>query len=355
MKIVFIANKCLPFHARSLDEKPLGGTETAVIRLAEELHKRGHSVRVYTTHEKPPQSEPVYVSLADLQREKDVDALISVRDWVPLLVALPSKKRFFWTGDSFDQIQNFGLGDRRIAARIDAFLAVSAWHAATLCSQSGFPLEKAWVLRNGVHLPYFRGSEERQRKRLIFSSTPYRGLALVPRLFRAVKEKHPTAELHVFSGFEVYGGAQAYEERAVKQFEALKQELQQIPGCILHGNTLQKDLAREFMKSALLFYPNVFAETSCITALEAQAAGCAIVTSDLGALRETVGEAGVVIKGPPGSDGYNQQFIAACDKILSDDGYFNSLSQAGLKRAKEFGWDSIAERFESYLQKMHGL
>lgn len=356
MKIVFIASKCLPFHAHSLEEKPLGGTETAVIRLAYELHERGHEISVYTAHDNPPPSQPGYFRLNALQREKNVDAIISVRDWVPLLVALPSRKRFFWTGDSFDQIQNFGIGDRRIAGRIDAFLAVSAWQAATLCAQSGFPLEKAWVLRNGVHLPYFDGSETRARKRLIYASTPYRGLALVPALFRALKDRHPQAELHVYSGFEVYGGASVYDPRVVRQFEAIKAELEKQPGCHLHGNLLQKELAREFMKSSLLFYPNVFAETSCIVAMEAQAAGCAIVTSDYGALRETVGDAGVVIKGRPGSDEYNREFIEAASRILSDDAYFSALSQAGLKRAAElFSWKVIAQRFEEYLVKGHGL
>lgn len=48
MKITFVADACVPFHGRTLEEQPLGGTETAVIRLAAALSERGHEVTVFT-------------------------------------------------------------------------------------------------------------------------------------------------------------------------------------------------------------------------------------------------------------------------------------------------------------------
>lgn len=356
MKIAFVASKCLPFHGHSLEERPLGGTETAIIRLAEELSALGHEVKVFTSFENPPASRPPYFPISALPQETELDALVSMRDLYPLFLGVPARKRFYWTEDSFDQVNTFGLGDPRVIGVIDAFFAVSAWHAATLCAHSGFPLEKAWVIRNGVHLPYFAGQETRERKRLIYSSAPYRGLALVPDLYSQLRKRHPEMTLHVFSGFDVYQGESGCQERTLKQFQAVKRRLAELPGCVLHGNVRQKELAREFMKSAILFYPNTFAETSCITAIEAQAAGCAVVTSDDGALKETVGEAGVLIKGRPDSAEYQKEFLAACDKILADDAYFETLSQAGQKRAQEiFSWPLIARRFEDYLKKVHGL
>ncbi len=343
MKIVICPTACVPIHATSLDERPLGGTETGIIRVSEVLAERGHEVTVLTRMENSVSGKARYVSFKHANEVGAVDAIIAVREWIPLVSPLRCKK-FFWTGDSYDQPHNLGMGDRRVAAMMHGFFAVSEWHRKSLCLASGFPEQKAFVVGNGVHLPYFSGSEERKRKRLIYSSTPYRGLALIPALFSELKKRHPDIELHIFSGYGVYAGPQGYEARAQAQYEELAERLKQ-QGCVVHGNVTQGQLAREFMKSSLLFYPNTFEETSCISAMEAQAAGCAIVTSARGALPETVGESGILIEGKPGTEEYMRAFLDAADKILSDDQTFERLSRTGQERARQmFSWERVAER-----------
>ena len=46
MKFLFVPGSTLPFHGKTLDERPLGGTETGAIRLAECLDELGHEVHV---------------------------------------------------------------------------------------------------------------------------------------------------------------------------------------------------------------------------------------------------------------------------------------------------------------------
>ena len=349
MKIVFIPQACIAFHGRTLDERPLGGIETAVIRLAAALDSLGQDVRVFTPIENPPLNAPLYLPYRAIGDVGPSDAVIAVRDWQPVLLTMETKKRFFWTGDSYDQPQSVGIGDHRVARAIDWLCPVSNWHADTLCRASGFPRSRCYVLRNGVHLDYFAGSEERKRKRLIYSSTPYRGLRFVPQVYRELLKKHPDLELHVFSGYGVYAGT-GTPASALAEFEQLRSELSSLPGCTVHGNVKQDQLAREFMRSAVLLYPNTFEETSCITAMEAQAAGCAIVTSDRGALRETVGDAGILISGGPDEERYIKDFIDATDKLLTDDSAFSACSNSGLKNAPQLSWKRVAESFLSFLQ-----
>ena len=356
MKIVFFPTQCLPIHGKTLEERPLGGTESAIIRLAKTLYEMGHDVRVISEFDKPPVTAPLYMPRTAIKHLGPVDALISIRNWNPLLLPIDAKKRFFWTGDAHDQPHSIGIGDKRIADKVDGFLCASQWQAEMFAESSGFPLEKTWTIRYGIHAPYFEKEVSKNRKRLIYSSTPYRGLAHLPKIYNSIKSKHPDCELHVFSGYKVYdNGSGQYNEQAEREFEVLSKLLNALPDCYLHGNVNQEQLALEFQKSAVLAYPNTFAETGCITALEAQAGGCAIVSSKLGALPETVGDAGILIDGTPGSEEYDNAFVDAVDKLLSNDKEFEKYSNRGLERAKDFSWEAIAGKFVDYLKENHEL
>ncbi len=352
MKIVFYPQSLLPVHAKSLEERPMGGTETGLIRLAEALDKRGHSVVVFTSEKNPPESKPAYYHLSKAQGLKAVDVFISIREWIPLVYPLPARKKFFWTGDSYDQVHNFGLGDKRLARVIDGVLTVSDWHADSLSEMSGLPREKCFTIRNGIHLESFQGEQERSPYRLIYAATPFRGLDHLVKMFPRIREQIPEATLEVFSGFEVYRGAKEYAPEIQARYKPLLDAVTQMPGATLHGNVTQKELAKELQKSSILAYPNTFQETSCILAMEAIAAGAIPVTTALAALPETVGDCGLLIDGIPGKDDYYDRFIDATVSLLKDSKRQQELRARGKARAAaEFSWDTVAERFEKYLEE----
>ena len=350
MRIAFYAHRSIPIHANSLEERPLGGTETGLIRLAEVLHERGHEVTVFTSMENPPPSYPRYLHASELMLSGIFDAFVMIQGWRPAFLNVPATRQYLWTGDGFDQFSNFGLGDKRVAKRLARLFTVSNWHSDTLCERSRFPRDKATVIGNGVHLEYFDGEEERIRKRLVFTAAPYRGLELVPPMYLELKKRHPELELHVFAGLNIYDTDRPFTGRYVAEFRRLSRKLKSLPGCHLLGNIPQKQLARELMKSAVYWYPNTSFETCCIAAIEAQAAGCPVVASFNSALPQTVDEAGVLIGGNPGSVGYASEMIEAIDRLLSDDDHWTKLSNLGLERAKsQFSWVNVAERFEAAL------
>ena len=339
-------------HGTIVEERPLGGIESAIVYLAEALEALGHEAFVFTPLDNPRLSSPLYLPHRALNDLEEIDVLIAVREWRPVLLPIKRAQTFFWTGDAWDQPQSLGLGDSRVIRRVDRFLAVSEWARRTTCQLSGFPLEKSAVLRNGVKLELFAEPEVRTPKRLMYSSTPYRGLNLLPALYAELKRRHPDAELHIFSGYDVYAmPGQQWDHRQLEQFQELTTIFRQLPGCEVHGNVRQADLAKEFLRSSLLVYPNTFAETSCITAMEAQAAGCPIVTSRLAGLPETVGEAGILIPGEPGSPEYMQKFIEACDSVLSDQTLWQRLSTAARQQAQSCGWDSRARELISLIEQ----
>ena len=315
----------------------------------------GHTVTVYTSHKSPPLSSPRYIPAGQISSMPPVDVLIAVKEWRAVLQRLRAKKRIFWTGDGFEQYSNFGLGDKRVIDRTDAFFAASRWHAESLCAESGFPLNRACVIGNGVHLPYFSGTEPRVRKRLIYSSSPNRGLEYVPVLFQELRKHHPDVELHVFAGLDIYNTDRPYAGPEVAQLNAMTEMLKKIPNCHVRGNVTQKALAREFMRSGILFYPLKVPETCCITALEAQVAGCVPIVSAMGTLAETVGSAGVLVPGTPGSKEHLVSFLNATHTVLSDDALWRELSTIGMEQTRgNNSWPVIATRFDGYLRQICG-
>lgn len=347
MRIGFYAGSCLPVHAKSLEERPLGGTETGIVRMAEILAKRGHDVVVFSSMKDPPLSVPQYVPHGSIFQAGQFDIMVLIKEWKPAIFNVPASRLFFWTGDGFDQYINFGLGDKRVTNKIEKFLTASNWQAQSMCEMSGFPHEKTFYVGNGIHPPYFEGEEQRIRKRLIFSSAPYRGLGLMPQIFLMARERHPDIELHVFSGMNIYDTEQPYAGPQVEDYKRIASLLQRIPNVHLHGNVTQKALARELMKSSVYVYPNLIFETCCITAIEAQAAGCPAVASRNSGLIETVGNAGILIDHQPGSKEYLSEFTAAIDLLLTNDKLWEKYSRTALERVKrQYSWDHVADRFE---------
>ena len=177
MRFLFLSTETRPLHARTLEERPMGGGTSSIIRLSQALSDLGHEVFVVTSLVNPPQSNPRYLTLKEIRGLGEVDVVIAVRGWSNILFfPIPHKKCFYWTGDTMYNPKTFGMGDKRAVKAIDAFFPKSLWQAKTICDMSGFPIEKTWILANGLHLSNFRGTEERQRKRLIYSEHPCRGI-----------------------------------------------------------------------------------------------------------------------------------------------------------------------------------
>jgi len=352
VKICFYAANSLPIHAKSLEERPLGGTETGVIRVAAELSKKGHQVFVVTSHSDPlpfnSEEGPYFIPENLLRQAAPFDVLVAVQHWRSLFLGIPARRKFFWTGDGYEQFSNWGIGDLRVSKAIDALIAVSSWQAETLAARGNFPLDKIRIVGNGIHPPYFEGEEKRERMRILYTSAPYRGLELAAKYFELIRDNFPEAEFHVFAGLSIYDTNTPFRGPQVQQFKELSKSLSAMPGVTLHGNVLQSELAREYMKSSVLLYPNVIEETFCITALEAQAGGCPVIASDISALPETVGTGGFVIPGEIGGEEYSRNLILALGKLLTDDALWNEVSESGKQRALgEYSWLKVAERIEA--------
>ena len=124
------------------------------------------------------------------------------------------------------------------------------------------------------------------------------------------------------------------------------QEIKKYDYIFVQGFIKNEDLIREFQSSNIWLYPTNFVETYCISALEAQMAGCLCIASPTGSLSEIVGNRGVLIEGDYGTENYINNILKTVRVHLNSDLYQNKI-----KRAKEWSllqnWKSISEKWIS--------
>ncbi|QZN87372.1 glycosyltransferase [Cellulomonas sp. C5510] len=113
-----------------------------------------------------------------------------------------------------------------------------------------------------------------------------------------------------------------------------------------HGHLAGAGLSAFYRSIGVLAVPSVAApgwlEQFGRVAVEAMAAGVPVVASDSGALRDVVGGAGVLV--PPGDA---TALARALRGVLDDPEHAARLREAGLRRARAYTWDAIAEQYEA--------
>lgn len=382
MNILILARISNSFTGDTIYRKPLGGSESALFYMARELAALGHKVTVFGNCEAEGMFEGVdYRRFFTLKKMDDfskifgTDIFISFRDLPAFLYPVRAKKKVWWGHDDFSNMWNLpypkkiaGLAVLRLGGFLadrlaDKFFVPSKWLGDICAGELGIKRGKIFETRNGVHLPYFgqaaggRPPVTRDRNRLVFASVPDRGLDILLDIFPDIRKAVPGAELHVFCGFDLGMIKKADLERAQKIYARTKQ-----PGVHLRGTVTQKELALEFKKSRLLVYPShellaadFYAETSCIVALQAQAAGTPVVSSRRGAMPESVkdGETGVLIKGDPFSQGYRDAFTGSVVELLKDDNKWDAMSKKAREHAfKDYSWEQIAKEWEEEFKLM---
>ena len=191
---------------------------------------------------------------------------------------------------------------------------------------------------------------------LAYTPTPFRGLDLLIQFFPEIRRRVPGTRLQVFSSMKVYQSHPALEQ---ERFGQLYELCRRTEGIEYIGSVSQPQLAGRLKTVSLFAYPNTFVETSCIALMEAMAAGCNFVTSELGALPETAAKFGQllpIVKTPPAR--YREQFIDAVvsqleRQLASDHSALEShlVDQVAFIN-REYRWDRRAQEWSEWLQQL---
>ncbi len=326
----------------------MGGSETMAWEMARRLAKMGHGVHVYGQMNKGADGlaygvfECVHWYDAKHFEGQHCDVLIVSRQAGAVMLPHSAKARVLWVHDVH-------VGEEftpQEASRFDEIWCLSQWHREFFLScYPWLGAGKVKVTRNGIDLARFVHSDALPRKmhKAIYSSSPDRGLAAAVAAWPRIREQIPDAELHVFYGFS--GWERALEacmnvdhphcgREALNQ---LKLTIAKTPGIVLRGKVDQMTLAAEMMGAGVWFYPTWFSETSCITAMEAQAAGLWCVCPPIAALAETVP---------------NDRRVWTDDLVADVVWAMNRTEPAPALQALGFSLDALATDWDERLRKL---
>ncbi len=369
MRIAFYDPNRADYHVGSVFERPLGGTQSAACYLAMELAGLGHEVIYLAGAAQPCVVRGVacpgraYLRASALA-ELEPDVLVVIQQagsGAALRKHLPARARLiFWTADTAYQELVTPLKDAGERDAYDAVITVSAWQREQFATAFPQLAGKLVVLRYGMS-PAFQGlfpagapvlSAKAWPPILAYTSTPFRGLDVLLHLFPEIRRRVPGARLQVFSGMRVY-----FIEPLVDAagYRALYEQARATEGVDYVGNVAQAALAERMTSVSMLCYPNTYEETACISVMEALAAGCAVLTSALGALPETLGGRGTLID--PRDPAYVAKFVEAAVELLEaqrrEPGAEESRRRQQVDWARAtYDWPTRAREWDGWLRSL---
>lgn len=206
-----------------------------------------------------------------------------------------SKIRIMNVHDLPEDPESQKFKDQRFHKKFHKFVFVSDWQYQRYQLMHGIPYdEKSIVLETGIAPASQQCFEmkDQDKIRLVYSSTPQRGLEILVPVFKTLAEKYPNIHLDVFSSFKIYGW-----DNADQPFGPLFDEIKNHPQMTYHGFVPNNVVKDHLLKSHIFAYPSIWIETSCRAMIEAMSAGLVCVHPNFGALPETSGGLNVMYQG----------------------------------------------------------
>lgn len=282
-----IVISCPPQTAYSFDEemyktKGAGGSETALIHVAKHLKKKtGRNVKVFNMRDSTlvAESGVEYIPAAQLNEYMSINRPHTHIAWRHN-IKLTKSPTYLWAHDlttpTIEAFRNF-----------DKMLCLSEFHKDYTMAMSGVPEKEIIITRNGIDPDKFLFPRRLKNKnKVVWMSSPDRGLDRAMKVLDIVRKDHPDIELHVYYGLE-----NLYKYGLSDMANNLKKMMDERPWVKYHGMTEQSKMLRDCSDAVIWLHPCDFIETYCITALEMLTLGIFPVTRSLGALKNTLAEA----------------------------------------------------------------
>ena len=214
---------------------------------------------------------------------KKVQITTSVPEKIPLVI---DKLNVLWVHNSYDQPNLYPWFQNKLNhGKYDWYVFNSHWTYEKYRYFHKVPTEQSLVIKNGFDdsLIIKQSFKPKGKTRLIYTSTPWRGLSVLLDAMEQIKSND--VELDVYSSTQIYGDQ--FKEATDKEYLHLYDRAKKIKNVNYKGYLDHSELMKVLHTYDVYVHPSIWEETSCMAAMEALACGLVAVTTDLGALYET--------------------------------------------------------------------
>ena len=260
------------------------------------------------------------------------------------------KINILWQQLSYDQPNVQLMKDRRFVDSVDYFVYNSHWCFEKFRHYYKIPEYKSFVIKNATH-PFDKPAKLGNKTKLIFTSTPWRGLSVLVLAIEYLNKVRDDFELDVYSSTKIYGSK--FEEMEKGKFDGLFERCKNTKNINYKGYATNEEIRQAVGQAHIMTYPSIFEETSCIAVIEAMMAGCRVLTTDYGALYETCGEFADMIEYEPNHAMLARRYAAQLNSVIDNykKGQYKEDLELQVKYyEKHYSWKTRIEEWRNFFK-----
>ncbi len=263
------------------------------------------------------------------------------------------KINILWMQHFVNQEEAKNLGNKKYVDKLNYIVFNSHWNFEKYQYQFKVPENKSLVIRNAIEKININ-EKPKDKISLIYHTTPWRGLKNLLKIYKNLNLEN--VELNVCSSTIIYG--KKFDNILGKQYESIFEECKNTKNVNYLGFLDNKKIIEILKKTHIYSFPSIWPETSCISAIEAMAAGCEVVTTNLGALYETCSPFGTLVSFDRNFDNLEKKYEEAL--LSSINNFWSKENQEKLKLQSKiinitYSWDIRSQEWKKFFDKARKL
>jgi len=264
-----------------------------------------------------------------------------------------NKINVLWMQHFVNQEEAKNLGSKDYVNKLDYIVFNSNWNFEKFQYQFKIPESKSLVIKNAIE-KIDSHEKPKDKINLIYHTTPWRGLILLLKIFKKLNLQN--VELNICSSTTIYG--KKFDSILGKKYKNVFEECKNTKNVNYLG-FIENNKMIELLKNMHIYsFPSIWPETSCISAIEAMAAGCEIVTSNLGALYETCAPFATFVGFDSNFDNFEKKYQKALESSIKN--FWSKENQKKIQLQQEiinltYSWAARSKEWISFFKEARRL